>query len=315
MTPHLADAVTLAGPGWNPIDDVRQILALHFMVNAVRAGTVAAVLGAVVGWFMVLRRQSFVGHTLAVVSFPGAAAAIWLGVSASAGYFAGSIAAALVIAMVPRTQAGRAGSQESAVIGTVQAFALAAGALFVSLYGGFLDSITGLLFGSFLGVSDGQVIALVVVAGVVLVAMAVLARPLLFATVDRDVAVARGVPERALSVAFLLVLGCTAAEVSQVTGTLLVFALLVMPAAAAQQLTARPVVGLCLAVVFALMVVWSALGVAFYSTWPVGFFVSTFGFALYLAAIGIRLAAGRWNRPPERPSSIPAMASTGMAAA
>ena len=83
MTPHLLDTVTLAGPGWNPIDDVRQILALHFMVNAVRAGTVAAVLGAVVGWFMVLRRQSFVGHTLAVVSFPGAAAAIWLGVSAT----------------------------------------------------------------------------------------------------------------------------------------------------------------------------------------------------------------------------------------
>jgi zinc/manganese transport system permease protein len=315
MTLHLVDAVTLAGPGWNPIDDVRQILALHFMVNAVRAGTVAALLGAVVGWFMVLRRQSFVGHTLAVVSFPGAAAAIWLGVSASAGYFAGSIAAALVIAMVPRTQAGRAGSQESAVIGTVQAFALAAGALFVSLYGGFLDSITGLLFGSFLGVSDGQVTALVVVAGVVLVAMAVLARPLLFATVDRDVAVARGVPERALSVAFLLVLGCTAAEVSQVTGTLLVFALLVMPAAAAQHLTVRPVVGLCLAVVFALLVVWSALGVAFYSTWPVGFFVSSFGFAVYLAAIGIRLAAGRWNRPPKVSSATPAMASPGMAAA
>jgi zinc/manganese transport system permease protein len=288
MTPSLLHAASLAGPTLNPVDDVRRMLALHFMVNAFRAGAVAAVLGAVIGWFMVLRRQSFVGHTLAVVTFPGAAAAIWLGVSATAGYFAGSIVAALVIALVPRTPAGRAGSQESAVIGTVQAFALAAGALFVSLYGGFLDSVTGLLFGSFLGVSDDQVVALVAVAGVVLVAMAALARP-----------------ERALSVVFLLVLGCTAAEVSQITGALLVFALLVMPAAAAQQLTARPMLGLCLSVGLGLAVVWSALGVAFYSTWPVGFFVSTFGFAVYLAAAGVRLAVGHGVRPTRRGATAP----------
>jgi len=290
-------ATALTGPTGNLVDDVRRMLALHFMVNAFRAGAVAAVLGAVIGWFMVLRRQSFVGHTLAVVSFPGAAAAIWLGLSATAGYFAGSIAAALVIALVPRTLSGRAGSQESAVIGTVQAFALAAGALFVSLYGGFLDSVTGLLFGSFLGVSDAQVVALVIVAVVVLAAMAVLARPLFFATIDRDVASARGVPTRWLSVAFLVVLGCTAAEVSQITGALLVFALLVMPAAAAQQLTARPVLGLCLSVGLGLAVVWAALGVAFYSTWPVGFFVSTFGFAVYVVAAGIRLVRTRGRRP------------------
>jgi len=315
MTPTHLVAAALAGPHLNPVDDVRQMLALHFMVNAFRAGAVAAVLGAVLGWFMVLRRQSFVGHTLAVVSFPGAAAAIWLGVSATAGYFAGSIAAAFVIAFVPRTPTGRAGSQESAVIGTVQAFALASGALFVSLYGGFLDSVTGLLFGSFLGVSDGQVVALVAVAGVALVVMAVLARPLFFATVDRDVAVARGIPERAVSVAFLLVLGCAAAEVSQVTGTLLVFALLVMPAAAAQQLTARPVLGLCLSVGLGLAVVWSSLGVAFYSTWPVGFFVSTFGFAVYLVAAGIRLVGDRRGPSTRRAPAPPPTTTPGLATA
>jgi len=307
--------VALTGPGANPVDDVRRMLALHFMVNAFRAGAVVAVLGAVIGWYMVLRRQSFVGHTLAVVSFPGAAAALWLGVSVTAGYFAGSIVAALVIALVPRSPAGRAGSQESAVIGTVQAFALATGALFVSLYGGFLDSVTGLLFGSFLGVSDGQVVALAVVAVVVLVAMAVLGRPLFFATVDRNVAVARGVPERVLSVAFLLVLGCTAAEVSQITGALLVFALLVMPAAAAQQLTARPVLGLALAVALGLAVVWSALGVAFYSTWPVGFFVSTFGFAAYLAAMAVRLVRARTRRSAEREPGPAAVGAAGMVGA
>ena len=311
MTTLFLRAAVLSGPTFNLIDDVRRMLALHFMVNAFRAGAVAAVLGAVIGWFMVLRRQSFVGHTLAVVSFPGAAAATWLGVSATTGYFAGSIAAALVIALVPRTPIGRAGGQESAVIGTVQAFALAAGALFVSLYGGFLDSVTGLLFGSFLGVSDGQVVALVVVAAAVLFVMVVLARPLFFATVDRDVATARGVPERGLSVVFLVVLGCTAAEVSQITGALLVFALLVMPAAAAQQLTARPALGLCLSVALGLVVVWSALGVAFYSTWPVGFFVSSFGFAVYLAAAGLRLIASRQSRTfrAGRPPEIPTLAT------
>jgi len=286
----MAGSVALVGPVVNPVDDLRRMLALHFMVNAFRAGTIVAVLAAVVGWFMVLRRQSFAGHTLAVVSFPGAAAAVWLGVSATVGYFAGSIAAALVIALVPRSASGRPRSQESAVIGTVQAFALAGGALFVSLYGGFLDSITGLLFGSFLGVSDGQVAALGAVALAVLAVLALVGRPLLFSTVDGDVAAARGVPVRALSVLFLVVLGCTAAEVSQITGALLVFALLVMPAAAAQQVTARPVVGLALAVVFGLIVVWVSLSVAFWSPWPVGFWVSTFGFALYVGAAGGRAA-------------------------
>jgi zinc/manganese transport system permease protein len=290
--------LALAGPALDPVDDLRRMLALHFMVNAFRAGTVVAVLAAVVGWLMVLRRQSFAGHTLAVVSFPGAAAAIWLGVSATAGYFAGSVAAALVIALVPRATSGRPRSQESAVIGTVQAFALACGALFVSLYGGFLDSITGLLFGSFLGVSDGQVVTLVAVAVAVLGILAVVGRPLLFATVDGDVAAARGVPVRALSALFLVVLGCTAAEVSQITGALLVFALLVMPAAAAQQVTARPVVGLLVAVLFGLVVVWTSLSVAFYSPWPVGFWVSTVGFALYVAAAAGRAATGRRRSRP-----------------
>ena len=270
-----------------PLVDLRQMLALHFMVNAFRAGTIVAVLAGAVGWFMVLRRQSFAGHTLAVVSFPGAAGAIWLGVSATAGYFAGSIAAALVIALVPRSPSGRARSQESAVIGTVQAFALACGALFVSLYGGFLDSITGLLFGSFLGVSDGQVVALAVVAGVVLGLPGPLARPLLFATVDRDVAAARGVPVRALSVVFLVVLGlhggrgrarspapcwcshCWSCRPPPPSSS---------PPGRRRAGPGRRASGSASSGL--------SLGVAFYSPWPVGFFVSTFGFALYVR--------GRW---------------------
>ena len=315
-------APTSAGLGWNLPADLRQALALHFMVNAFRAGTIVAVIAAAIGWFMVLRRQSFAGHTLAVVSFPGAAGAVWLGISATAGYFAGSILAAMVIAMVPRSPAGRARSEESAVIGTVQAFALACGVLFVSLYGGFLDSLTGLLFGTFLGISDGQVVTLALVAGGVLVVLALMARPLFFATVDADVAAARGVPVRGLSVVFLLLLGCAAAEVSQITGALLVFALLVMPAAAAQQLTARPAVSLALAVVLALGITWASLLVAFYSVYPVGFYVSTIGFGTYLAAAGGRaLATWAGSRAPgsrsvgrSGPGRTPSRRSSGAAA-
>ncbi len=265
-----------------------QIFAYQFMVNAFRAGTIVAVTAGALGWYMVLRRQSFAGHTLAIVSFPGAAAAILLGVSATTGYFAAAIAAAVVIAAVPRSLGGQARSSESAVIGTIQAFALASGALFVSLYGGFLNGITSLLFGSFLGISGSQVTALLVVAAVALAMLALIARPLFFATVDPDVAAARGVPVRLLGTIFLVLLGCAAAEVSQITGALLVFALLVMPAATAQQLTARPVISFCLTIALGLLIVWLGLAVAYFSVYPVGFYITTFGFACYVLA-----AAGR----------------------
>jgi zinc/manganese transport system permease protein len=268
----------------------------HFMVNALEAGTVVAVVAGAVGWFMVLRRQTFAGHTLALVSFPGAAGAILLGVSASYGYFGAAVAGALVIAAVPRSTSGQAHSQESAVIGTVQAFALACGVLFVSLYGGFLDDLTGLLFGTFLGVSDAQVLTLLGVGAGVLAVLAILARPLFFATVDPDVARARGVPVRLVSTLFLVLLGGAAAEVSQVTGALLVFALLVMPAATAQRLTARPGRSFVLTVAVGVVTVWCGLGAAYASVYPVGFFVTTVGFAFYLLAIGWSAAAGQRAR-------------------
>ncbi len=292
--------------GWNIGEDIRQLLALHFMVNAFRAGTIVAVLAGAIGWFMVLRRQSFAGHTLAVVSFPGASGAILLGISATAGYFAASIAAALVIAGVPRSPAGQGYSSESAVIGTVQAFALACGALFVSLYGGFLNGLTSLLFGTFLGISDSQVTTLLIVAVAALAALAGIARPLFFATVDPDVARARGVPDRLVSMAFLLLLGCAAAEVSQITGALLVFALLVMPAAAAQQLTARPALSFVITIALGLAIAWLGLAVAYFSVYPVGFYVTTFGFTAYVASAIIRAAAGRLTRSRGLRQAVPA---------
>jgi zinc/manganese transport system permease protein len=286
---------------WNLWSDLQEMWSLAFMVNAFRAGTIVAVLAALVGWFMVLRGQAFAGHTLALVGFPGAAGAVWLGLGAASGYFAFGLAAALVIAALP-DGAGRGYREESAVIGTVQAFALASGMLFISLYGAFLNGTNALLFGTFLGITDGQVLLLAAVAVVVLAVLAVIGRPLLFASIDTDVARAHGVPTRALGVGFLVLLGATTAEASQITGALLVFALLVLPPATAQLVTPRPVASLALSVALGLVTVWAAMFVAYYSPYPIGFWLTTIGFGLYAVTFGgtrLRDRLGMRARLPE----------------
>jgi len=288
---------------WNPITDLQEMWTYAFMVNAFRAGTIVAIAAALIGWFMVLRRQTFAGHTLAVVGFPGAAGAALIGVSATYGYFAFCLAAALVIAAIPR--AGRAsGGSESALIGTVQAFLLACGFLFTALYKGLLGGVTSLLFGSFLGITTTQVWVLFFVAVVVLGVLAVIARPLLFASVDPEVAAGRGVRVGLLSTVFMVLLGAAAAGASQITGSLLVFALLVMPAATAQAITAKPVVSLALSVLFALAVTWLGLIAAYFSPYPIGFYVATFAFAGYLLARLGRLVVSRL--PRLLPTGVPA---------
>ncbi|MGI8668125.1 MAG: metal ABC transporter permease [Jatrophihabitans sp.] len=288
------------GLSWNLIEDVRQLLSFHFMLNALRAGTIVAVVAGAIGYFMVLRRQSFAGHTLAVIGFPGAAGATWLGVNAVFGYFGFCIAGALIIALLPGSGRPRSGlggyGEESAVIGTVQAFALACGFLFVSLYSGFLSGLNGLLFGTITGVSDEQVLVLLVSGGLCLLALAAIGRRLLFASIDPDVAQAGGVGVRLLSAAFLVLLAVAAAGTSQVTGSLLVFALLVAPAAAASRLTARPTLGLLLSVLIALAVTWIGEGAAFFSPYPIGFWVSSLGFATFLLASGYRALADHLGR-------------------
>src|SRR5215467_5202531 len=298
----------MPGFSWNIVDDIRDMWSVPLILNAFRAGTVVAVIAAVVGWFMVVRRQSFAGHTLALVGFPGAAAAVWLGVGATVGYFSSCIAAALVIAALPA--AGRGYREESAVIGTVQAFALACGTLFVSLYKGFLGGTTALLFGTFLGISERQVVTLAIVGAAVLVAVALMARPLMFGSIDSDVATASGVPVRALDAAFLVILGATAAEASQITGSLLVFALLLLPAATAQRLTVRPLIGLALAVGIGLVTVWVALFISVYSVYPIGFWLTTIAFGWYVVVAVVGLARDRVRTTrPARVTDGPAFVS------
>jgi zinc/manganese transport system permease protein len=298
------------GPSWNVVDDVRQMLSYHFMLNALRAGTIVAILAGAIGYFMVLRRQSFVGHTLALVGFPGAAAATWLAINTGFGYFGFCIGAALIIAALPnggRASAGLGGyGEESALVGTVQAVALAFGFLFVSLYKGFLSGLNNLLFGTIIGVTDNQVIVLLVAGVLCLIVLAVLARPLLFASIDPDVARARGVPVRWVNTAFLVLLGVAAAGTSQVTGSLLIFALLVAPAATALRLTARPVLGLILSVLIAVTVTWVGEGIAYFSPYPIGFWVTTLAYGAFLLSAGYRaLADVRGRRRPARPMPPP----------
>ena len=275
---------------WNLVAVVSQALEYPFMVNAFRAGAVVAVLAGCVGWFMVLRRQSFAGHTLAVVSFPGAAGAVLVGASAVSGVFVFAVVAALVIGLAP-VASGRGYSEEAAVTGTVQAVALAAGFLFVTLYGRNVNGVTALLFGSFLGITTSEVSTLVVAAVAVLAVLAVLARPLLFASVDPTVAAARGVPVRALSTGFLVLLAVAAAAASQITGSLLVFALLVVPAATAQVLTVRPALSVALTIALGVGLTWVSLLVAYYVDYPIGFLLTSSAFVVYVAAVlGRRLA-------------------------
>jgi zinc/manganese transport system permease protein len=171
--------------------------------------------------------------------------------------------------------------------------ALACGFLFVSLYHGNLNGLTGLLFGSFLGITRGQVLALLAVAGSVLVTLALIARPLLFASVDPEVAGAAGLPVRALSLGFLLLLGVAVAETAQITGALLVFALLVLPPATAQVITGRPGLGVVLSVALAVLVTWAGLVAAYYTPYPTGAFITTFSFVVYASTRGIRVVAAR----------------------
>jgi zinc/manganese transport system permease protein len=279
--------------------DARELLAYPFMVNALQAAGVAAVMAAVTGWFMVLRRETFAGHTLSMMSFPGAAAAALAGLPPAAGYFAFCVAGALLIAATAAAgTAGGAGghsapgrgseAQRAAAIGTVGAAALALGFVLLSLYGGVLESLESLLFGSIFGVTHGQVVALAIVAACALAALAILGRPLLFASVDGALAAASGVPVPAVTTAFLVVLGLAVAATAQITGVLLVFALLVAPAAIVRELTPRIALGLGLSVALGLTIAWVGLALSYFTNYSAGFFTTSVAVVLFAATRAAR---------------------------
>ena len=275
----------------DPLSDLRELLHYQFMVHALEAGTLVALIAALAGWFTVLRGESFAGHTLSVMAFPGATGALLLGIAPAVGYFCAGGAAGAAIGGLAGRRGRRDLGHATALTGTVQALGLAVGFIFLSLYHGVLGGYESLLFGDFLGITAGQVLALAGVlvgtAGVV----ALIGRPLLFASVDEELARAGGVPVRALHVGFLVLLGLAVAATAQITGVLLVFSLLVAPAASAQRLTARVGRGLALAALLGILETWAGLAWAFFSGLPVGFTISTLAMVIY-AVCGLRGARG-----------------------
>jgi len=278
------------GPSWDLVADVQLLLQFHFMQNAFVAGTLVALLAGAAGYFVVLRGQSFAAHMLSQVGFPGAAGAVLVHFAPVFGLVAFCVAAALGIGWVGRNvDAGH--RAESAAVGSILAFSLGLGLLFFRLYAGSAAGIYGFLFGTILGISDRDVQLTFVVALLGLGALAIFGRRLVFATVDPDVAEARGVNVRLLSIGFLVIVALSVAITVQIVGTLLIFALLVAPGASALQLTARPVRALALSVLLSLGFTWLGVALAYFSDLPVGFFISTVSFVAYVAIRAVKGAS------------------------
>jgi zinc/manganese transport system permease protein len=256
-----------------------ELLGQHFVHTALMAGAVVAVVSGAIGTFVVTRGASFAVHAVSELGFTGAAGALVLGIDPVAGMMAGSLLVGGVLGLLSLR-----GRERDSAIGAVLAFGLGVGVLFLSLYQGYATEATNLLFGSIVGVSDRHLAALAVVAAIVLVGIAAAYRPLLFSSIDPEVAEARGVPVRALSVLTFLLLALTTAEAIQVVGVLLVLTLVITPAAAAQRLTANPATAILLSIVIALVATEGGILLSLQQPWPTSFFISAISFAAYLAA-------------------------------
>jgi zinc/manganese transport system permease protein len=279
--------LTRPHPSWDLVADYQILTQYPFMQHAFEAGTLVAILAGIVGYFMVIRSQSFAGHSLANVGFAGATGAALIGLSPILGLFiAGGLAA---VGIQTLGLGARQTRQNDIAVGAIFTAALALGYLFLyltpSAYGG---SIYSVLFGNPLGISADDVRTVIITTVIFGGVMVAIARPLLFASLDPAVAAARGVPVRALGFGYLLLLALVVAVAVQIIGVLLIFALLVTPAAIANRLTARPVVAVGLAAGFGVLFTWLGLAIGYFTPYPVGFFITTFAFAAYvLVRVGI----------------------------
>ena len=219
---------------------------LHMLQNSILAGAILGLIGGFVGIFVMMRDHAFAVHGVSEMSFAGAALALLLGYDVVTGSMIGSIASALLIAMI-----GSKASESNSVIGALMPFGLGLGILFLSLYQGRSANKFGLLTGQIVSVDADQLNTMVIGAVVIIALLVIVWRPLSFASLDPDVARAKGVPMRFLSLVFMVVLGIAVALSVQVVGSLLVLALLITPAAAAMQVTASPLRTLLLSVLFA----------------------------------------------------------------
>jgi zinc/manganese transport system permease protein len=270
-------------------------LGQPFAQHALLAGTLVAITSGLIGPFIVTRKMAFAVHGTAELSFTGAAAGLLVVGDPVVGALTGSLVVATAIGLL-----GVRERERDSAIGVILAFGLGVGVYLLSLYHGFATEATNILFGQIFGVSSGQLLLLLGVAAGVLVATTILYRPLLFASVDADVAEARGVRLRLVGLLFLFVLALTVTEAAQIVGTLLVLSLAITPAAAAQRLSARPAVVTGLSILFALLACDGGLIASLESdTIKASVFVTVFSFAIYALA---RIAGGALHlgRPTAR---------------
>jgi zinc/manganese transport system permease protein len=262
--------------------DLTMLFRYEFMVHAFEAGTIVAIVAGAIGYFVVLRGSSFAAHALSHIGFAGATGAVVLALNPIIGLLAFTVGAGVAIGALGNRLRGR-----DVTIGIVLAWALGLGVLFLSLYRGFATEAYALLFGQILGISTADVEVTLAAGLVTLAALVAVYRPLLFSSVDEELASAKGVPVTALSIGFMAILAVAVTEAVQVVGVLLIFALIVTPAAIAVRFSSRPPVAIVLGIALALGFTWLGLAISFYSPHPVSFFITSLAFATYVA---VRLA-------------------------
>jgi zinc/manganese transport system permease protein len=263
------------------------MLDYEFMRNAFAAAGIAAVVSGLVGYFLVLRGQTFAGHALSHIGFAGATGAVLLGVASVWGLVGFTIVAGVGMGLLGERLSGR-----DVAIGVVLSLALGFGLLFLHYYTAFATQATALLFGNVLAVDRSTIVTLVALAAITLLGLAVIMRPLIFASLQPELAEAKGVPLRLVSTAFLVIVALAVSQSAQIVGVLLVFALMVGPPATAQRLVCGLWSGMILSAGIALAEAWLGLVVAYHTDWPVSFCIAM------LSALGYFLT--RANLVPKR---------------
>lgn len=292
-----ADLPVIATDLWGRVfsfQDYGELLGLLW--PSLVAGAVLGVVGGVIGVIVMARDMGFAVHGISELSFAGASAALLLGFDVVTGSVVGSVLAALVLGLL-----GSGARERNAITGVLMPFGLGLGILFLSLYEGRSANKFGLLTGQIVAVDGDKVITMVAGAIVVLTGLAIIWRPLMFSSTDPWVAAARGVPQRTLSVVFVVLLGLAVAMAIQIVGALLVLSLLITPAAAALHLTSRPGKAVLLSVTFAVVSVVGGIMLALAGSLPVSPYVTTLSFALWLVARAVggpreRRGSGRGGR-------------------
>jgi zinc/manganese transport system permease protein len=276
---------------------IATMLDYDFMRSAFAAGLVVALVAGAVGYFLVLRHLAFAGHALSHVGFAGATGAFLLGLTPFWGLLALTLAAGTAMGLIGERLRGR-----DIAVGVILSLSLGLGVLFLHLYTAYAAEATALLFGNVLAVSDANLRSLAALAVLSLLGLAVISRPLIFATLEPELAEAKGLSLRLVSVLFLLIVGVAVAEAAQVVGVLLVFALMVSPAAAAQRLTTRIKTGVALAVVLALVETWAGIVLAYVTDAPPTFWITLLSSGAYLLAL---FAPQRLEAASTRPQALP----------